>query len=103
VRKALNSAAEELRTDDLDIEVDSDTGGEPGSPVIGEVILRKIRQADVVVCDVTPVAVRKRDLDGDEGATVPNPNVLFEAGYAIATVELGSVILQGRHHLAKRD
>ena len=76
---ALRGAAEELsRTLSLPIEIDSDTQNEPGTPPITDTILRKIRECDAFIADVTFVATT------DGGKLVPNPNVMGEYGYALS-------------------
>jgi hypothetical protein len=76
---ALRGAAEELgRTLGLPIEIDSDTQNEPGTPPITDTILRKIRECDAFIADVTFVATT------EGGKLVPNPNVMGEYGYALS-------------------
>lgn len=57
-------------------ELDSDTQGTFGSEEILTTIFAKIEACALFVADVTPIAKRGSKL-------VPNPNVLFEAGYAL--------------------
>lgn len=75
LKAAAQSASRTLR---VDIEIDSDTQGEPGTPPITETILRKIRECDAFVGDMTFVAATA------EGKRLPNPNVMGEYGYALA-------------------
>ena len=79
IDKALRSAAETASAQiGVPIEVDSDTQGEPGTPPITDTILRKIRDCDAFVGDMTFVAIT------DGGKLLPNPNVMGEYGYALA-------------------
>jgi len=83
IKDALEGAAKDLGKDtEIDIEprVEHDTAGVPGSPDIGTTIFRKIREADAIVADVT------LGLTVDPRGHVPNPNVLFELGYALGTL-----------------
>lgn len=79
IQKALEDAVKTLVADDsLQVEpvIDRDTAGVSGSPDIGKTILSKIDAADIFVADVsivTPEGVKQ----------APNPNVLFELGYAV--------------------
>lgn len=77
---ALKDAACRI-TDDpslaVQIDVDSDTQGVPGTPAITETILKKIEDCDLFVPDVTFVART------EAGKYVPNPNVMAEFGYAL--------------------
>ena len=73
----------------MDICLERDTVGIPGSPDIVNTILEKVSQCDVFVADISIVT-------GDL-ATVqrpsPNPNVLIELGYAIARLGWERIIL----------
>jgi hypothetical protein len=83
IEKALQGAAKELEKDktlDVDPVVDRDVAGTPGSQNIAEVILKKIDQADVFVCDVSIIT------PPDAKRPCPNPNVIFELGYALRTL-----------------
>lgn len=89
IEKALEAAARKIRDDDsIKVEpvVDRDTAGVPGAPDIAETIFAKIRQAQVVVCDVSIIN------QGGPRAT-PNPNVLIELGYAIKASGLEQIIM----------
>jgi hypothetical protein len=83
VRRALDEAAravsEELALEEAErVAVDQDTQGRLGSPLIAETILEKIREADVVVSDVTLVGTT----DFEEEKRLINANVAYELGYA---------------------
>lgn len=91
VKKALEAATGLLATDAHAVALDYDMRGEAGSPPIDHVIFRKIRDAHVVVCDITPVGSTAENSDGSVKA-LPNPNVMVELGYAIATVGHNRVI-----------
>ena len=60
--------------------VDQDTDGVAGWPEITSSILEKIERCEVFVADITPI-------NGPQSSfrLTPNPNVLFELGYALAT------------------
>jgi hypothetical protein len=90
IRQSLRNAAnsiEELTTD-LIIEVDEATRNTSGSPNIPLTILSKIKTADLFVCDVTTVNSSSADI-----RKMPNPNVVFELGYAVATLGWERIIL----------
>ena len=73
--------------DDEDVVVlDQDTAGVPGSPPIVETIFGKIDGAAAFVSDLTYVADRK------DGRKSPNPNVLFEHGWAWKSLTWRAVI-----------
>lgn len=62
------------------VTVDADTQGIPGSPPIAETILEKIAESDAFVADLTMMPTS----EGHRAS--PNPNVLIEYGYALATL-----------------
>ena len=62
------------------IRVDQDTDGVVGWPDITSTILFKIEQCEVFVADLTPINGPTSDF-----RLTPNPNVLLELGYALAT------------------
>ncbi len=85
VRDALDLAAESIGRDaasSYKVSVQSDTENEAGMCNIPETILRRLRESDAVVFDLTFVATT--------GKTLPkhcsNPNVLFELGYAFGQI-----------------
>lgn len=86
IQGALDDAIAELNAEveitqperpDSPIELDQDTKGILGSPPIAEVILSKIKAANVVVSDVTLVAT------GCDDKLHINSNVAIELGYAL--------------------
>lgn len=81
IRKALDEAAGRITADasiDVEIVIDSDTEGLPGTPPITETILKKIEACEIFIPDVSFVACTKGD------KLVPNPNVMTEYGYALS-------------------
>lgn len=90
IRIALNDACARLNTEEglgVELHVDSDTAGEPGTPPVTETILRKIATSDIFVGDVTFVATIKRR------KKTPNPNVMCEYGYAVGTLSSKRILL----------
>ena len=80
IREALDVAVSGLDVSESERpEVDQDTAGILGSPVIANTIFDKIREAAVVVADVT-LTGQTRD-----GKRLANSNVCIELGYAIGT------------------
>lgn len=81
IETALKKAAKAIAKDDtveIDPRVDRDTTGVAGSPPIPQTILDKIDSCDAFVCDVTIVNPNAR-----KSRRMPNPNVMFELGYAL--------------------
>ncbi|WP_312809050.1 hypothetical protein [Agrobacterium cavarae] len=73
LQEAINTCDEEHG---IAIHLDSDTQGVPGTPPVSETILKKIRECEIFVGDVTFVATTAY------GKQLPNPNVMIELGYA---------------------
>jgi hypothetical protein len=67
--------------------LDRDTAGIAGAPDIATSIFSKIARADVFVADVSIIN------SGAGMRSMPNPNVLFELGYAVAELGWENVIL----------
>ena len=81
VQAALERAVRNVNRDySLEMRLDQDTSGIGGWPEIAAVILDKIDQCEVFVADITPI-------NGPESnfRLTPNPNVMLELGYALAT------------------
>ncbi len=79
IRDALRNAVEALRNnpdESIELRLDSDTVGQIGSPNIIDSIFSKIDSSDIFVADVSIINPNQ------EGRKTPNPNVLFELGYA---------------------
>lgn len=75
---ALSEAATRLSSRrDVQILVNSDTKGVPGTPPITDTILKKIETCDVFLADMSFVAVT------DAEKHTPNLNVMGEFGYAL--------------------
>ena len=71
---------------DQKYEIDHDTKGAKGSIDINNEILRKIKDCDIFIADVTPIIK-------SENKEIPNPNVMLELGYAMGTIGEERVIL----------
>ena len=83
IRWALDKAVRNLNRDvaiDEALRVDEDTDGIAGWPEITSTILDKIERCEVFVADITPINGPRSSF-----RLSPNPNVLFELGYALAT------------------
>ena len=82
VQAALDKAVRNLNRDlalEEALRLDEDTAGVAGWPEITSTILHKIERCEVFVADITPINGPQSD-----PRLTPNPNVLFELGYALA-------------------
>ena len=72
----------------VEITIDEATRDCPGSPNIPRTILEKIKSADIFVGDVSII-----QSDARASTKTPNPNVVFELGYAVANLGWERVLL----------
>jgi hypothetical protein len=79
IRIALADAAKRITDSipDLEVIIDYETAGVPGTPPISDTILKKIAHCDIFIPDVSFVART------NGGKLVPNPNVMAEYGFAL--------------------
>lgn len=88
ISRALDDAVARLSVRrGLEIAVDSDTRGVPGTPPVNQTILNKIEACHIFLADMTFVAVT------DGGKRTPNPNVMAEYGYALKDKGTRRIIL----------
>jgi hypothetical protein len=81
IRDALKSAIADLDLLDAERhEIDQDTSGVLGAPVIAETIFKRIRLASVFVADVTLTGTTS------DGKRPCNSNVAIELGYALGVL-----------------
>lgn len=92
--ESLKKAKKTLNCDSWTIEPDQATRGETGSPRIFGTILKKIKQSDVFVCDVSLTNSVCSCLNGIMPVKkTPNPNVMIELGYALSIIGWERVIM----------
>ncbi len=89
IRKAIDAAIKRLAIvmPAVQIARDEATRGTSGSPNIALKILEKILNADLFIADITTVT------SPDAATACPNPNVVFELGFAVAELGWDRVIL----------
>lgn len=80
ILSALQSAVTEVNSRcGINLQIDSDTQGIPGSVGFSDTILKKITTCEIFVADITAVGENH-----DNIKQLPNGNVMFEYGYATA-------------------
>lgn len=88
IKSCIEKAVKDANRNDNCLEVDRDTSGVAGFPNIQQTILQKIENANIFVADISiinkSVFNKKRRM--------PNPNVLFELGYAVKALGWDRVI-----------
>jgi hypothetical protein len=90
LRSALDKACETVASDpgvEDSPRLDQDTQGLTGTPDIAQAIMDKIDSCQVFVADLSLC------FDGPNGKRSPNPNVIFELGYAVAKIGWSRIIL----------
>lgn len=88
IRNALEKAKSKIENTNSNIEIklDEATRDVPGSPDIVKTIQNKISLSQIVISDITII-------EGlDKKKSYPNPNVIFELGYAVAEIGWDRII-----------
>jgi len=83
IEECIKTALQEFNAENnflVDLKLDKDTTGEPGNPEIINVILNKIDNSRIFICDLSIIN------QNYQGRKTPNPNVIFELGYAIKSL-----------------
>jgi hypothetical protein len=97
LRKALRVAATKIEEaiEGICVTIDEAVRDRPGSPNIPATILEKIEASDVVVADVSIINRKEISTIETPGPlrSCPNPNVVFELGYAAAQLGWNRIIL----------
>jgi hypothetical protein len=88
IQDALQKAIDGILETELEVDLilDRDTANTPGTPDIAQTILSKIDQAIAVVADVSIIN------SGSGERPTPNPNVLFELGYAVRALSWDNIL-----------
>lgn len=85
IRKSLSDDCKKLEKKlGIKILIDSDSRGEDGSKPIEENVLKKIATCDIFVGGITPIYPRQSWYFGAK--PTPNPNVMYELGFAVSTL-----------------
>lgn len=88
IRKQIRLAANKIESaGQYVIQIDEATRDTAGSPNIPMTILEKILGSDLFICDVSTINKES------ESRKCPNPNVVFELGFAVAHLGWNRVIL----------
>lgn len=91
IRRSINDAKGIIECefdDELEIFIDEATRDTPGSPNIPATILTKITSSDIFIADVS--IIRKSN---EMERACPNPNVVYELGYATAHLGWERIIM----------
>lgn len=98
IRIAVDAAARVMTTKfGEEIARDEATRDVPGAPYIPGKLAEKIRRSDIFVGDITSISVMP------DGKSLPNPNVTFELGLAVAHLGWDRIILLFSESIANFD
>ncbi len=78
IRDKIKAAFSEIG---VELNLLEDSRGSAGAPDIPDAILSKIAKSDIFICDVTSVCTLNLGEGMQRG--IPNPNVMFELGFAV--------------------
>ncbi len=87
----LSNIKKALSAEGYDVEIDQDTRGRVGTKNIESDVLEKIERCDIFVADLTPIV--SVETVNNQVRLLPNPNVIYECGYAVAQKGLSRMIL----------
>lgn len=89
IRLFIEEAIKRIKQNDDDIEIiiDEDARDNPGSKNIAEELMKKIRNSDIFIADVSIIN------RGDGLRKTPNPNVLYELGFASSRLGWDRILL----------
>lgn len=92
IRAALSGCSKKMISDNKNISlfITESVQDTSGALYIPDVIMKKIRQCDIFIADVTPITTLNSI---DKNKNIPNPNVVFELGYAVAHLGWDRIIL----------
>lgn len=83
IKKSLDSVAKTIKAENslsLNLQIDSDSREEMGTPDLSAKIFEKIDNCDIFIADISIINY------SSSSRIMPNPNVLLELGYAIKTL-----------------
>lgn len=83
IKAEIDSAVAKIKSE---VKLLEDSRGSKGAADIPDDILKKIASSDIFICDVTPVHT------DDKQRALPNPNVMFELGYAVRSLGWNRII-----------
>lgn len=93
IQRKLDTVAKKLKKEDINLIIDHDTRDRVGTQNIDVEVLQKILNCDIFIADITPVCKILSKNDASIPAKlIPNPNVMYESGYALAHKGLSKMI-----------
>lgn len=91
IHRELDVVAKKLYKEGVNLIVDHDTRDRVGTQDINAEVLQKILHCDIFIADLTPVCKILSDTP-KPAKLIPNPNVMYESGYALANKGLSKMI-----------
>ena len=94
IRRCLTEDCRKLeKKHGIKIVIDSDSRNGKGNQTIDTTILKKIESCDLFVCDITPIRKPWIAFNSTQEKEVPNPNVMYELGFAVSALGWSRCIL----------
>lgn len=91
IHRELDAVAKKLQKEGINLIIDHDTRDRIGTQNIDAEVLQKILCCDIFIADLTPVCKILSDTP-KPAKLIPNPNVMYESGYALAHKGLSKMI-----------
>lgn len=87
IGNAISCAVKDIKSEFVvELSIDKDTSGVVGTPEIVNTIFQKIKQSTIFIADISIINMNFN------GRKTPNPNVLFELGYAFNALGFERII-----------
>lgn len=107
LNSVLNNAAKSISERlNLQVEISTDSRDEDGTDTIDVTVIKKISACDLFVADISAIkGIEIRDDNGEvvKKKLIPNPNVMYELGYAVSTLGWNRVILVWNDKSGNKD
>ncbi|MBQ9029580.1 hypothetical protein IJ114_02315 [Candidatus Saccharibacteria bacterium] len=98
IRETIQELNAKYQSSPVEIVLDQDTADSAGSPHITRILHNKIQKCNLLLADISLVG---QSLSGNR--SFPNPNVMYEVGFATATHSENSVLLVFNQDLGKME
>ena len=91
IKKCIDKAIKLIKSElNVNIKIETDTRNSSGLETIEKTILTKIGACDLFIADITPIS---NDVKNAKVKGIPNPNVMFELGYAVRALGWSRILM----------
>lgn len=92
IKECIDKAIKLIKSElNVNIKIETDTRNSSGLETIEKTILTKIGACDLFIADVTPI--RTIEVENTKVKGIPNPNVMFELGYAVRALGWSRILM----------